>query len=246
MAFANCFDGFVVIHAAFIHPQRRPHFECELKRVGIHEFSVIKTRSVTDADVRLSNYSFGANGLLSLIDGFLSSIKLAESSRWKSIVIMEDDIVFRHDFSRHWSSIEAELSRFDWGVLTLHRASPDGKLLVREPIFGTRLIPLQNNIRTHCVIVRSAFYRAFAESLQACIERGWPSDFFYGIFSYWNPHNLFATNRNLTGQCGSMVSSLSGNIRKNNRYSVFQSGNPFECAVMNPLHGGIKRMRQWL
>jgi len=246
MTFANYFDGFAVIHAAFVHPQRRRHFERELKRVGIHDFSITETRPVTDDDGRLRNYSGRANGLLSLADGFLSSISLAESRQWKSVVIMEDDIVFRHDFCRRWSSIEAELSRVDWGVLTLHRAPSDGKFIVSEPILGTRLIAIQHNTLAHCVIVRSAFYRAFAESLQNCIERGYPCDFFYGIFSYCYPHNLFATNRNLSGQCGSMASSLGGYIRKNNRYSVFRSGNPLECAVMNPLHAGIKRMRDWL
>jgi hypothetical protein len=251
MPFANCFDGFTVVHAAFIHPQRRPHFECELKRVGIHDFTITETSPVSDDDGRLRNYSgrFAnrfAKGHLSLTDGFLSCINLAESRRWKSVVIMEDDIVFRRDFPRLWSPIEAELSRVDWGVLTLHRAPSDGKFIVREPIFGTRLIPIQHNLMNHCVIVRSAFYRAFAESLQTCIERGWPGDFFYGIFSYWNPHSLFATNRNLAGQCGSMASSLRVGIRKNNHYSVFRSGNPLEWAVMNSLHAGIKRMRDWL
>jgi hypothetical protein len=255
MAFATCFDGFAVIHASFIHPQRRPHFECELKRVGIHDFSVIETSPVSDDDGRLRNYrgpngeenlSFNAKGHLSLTDGFLSCINLAESRRWKSVVIMEDDIVFRRDFSRLWRPIEAELSTVDWGVLTLHRV-PEGKFIVREPIFGTtRLIPIQYNLMNHCVIVRSTFYRAFAESLQTCIERGYPGDFFYGIFLYWYPNSLFATNRNLAGQCGSMASSLRVGIRKNNHYSVFRSGNPLECAVMNSLHAGIKRMRDWL
>jgi hypothetical protein len=233
VAFANCFDGYVVIHAAFIHPHRRPHFERELKRVGIHDFSIIETRPVSDEDGRLRNYSPG-KGPLSLADGFLPSISLAESRGWRSVVIMEDDIVFRHNFSQLWRSVEAELSEVNWGVLTLHRASGEGKFIVREPILGrTRMIPVQYNIMNHCVIVRSAFYPAFAESLQACIERGYPADFFYGIFLYWNPRNLFATNRNLAGQCGSMASSLRIGIRKNNRYSVFRSGNWLECAIMN-------------
>src|SRR5262249_47455725 len=153
-------------------------------RVGIHDFSITETRPVTDDDGRLRNYSGRANGLLSLADGFLSSISLAESRQWKSVVIMEDDIVFRHDFCRRWSSIEAELSRVDWGFLTPHRPPSDGKFIVSEPILGTRLIAIQHNTLAHCVIVRSAFYRAFAESLQNCIERGYPCDFFYGIFSY--------------------------------------------------------------
>jgi len=187
MAFANCFDGFAVIHAAFIHPQRHQHFERELKRVGIHDFSITETRPVTDDDARLRNYSGRANGYLSLMDGFLASISLAESRRWKSVVIMEDDIVLRHDFFRRWNSIETELSKIDWGVLTLHRAPSDGKFIVSEPIFGTRLIPIQHNILAHCVIVRSAFYRAFVESLQTCIERGYPNDFSMEYFRTVTP-----------------------------------------------------------
>ena len=39
----------------------------------------------------------------------------------ESVVIFEDDIVFRRDFDKLWSNVEREMNDREWGVLTLHR-----------------------------------------------------------------------------------------------------------------------------
>jgi hypothetical protein len=242
--FAASFGGFAVLHAAFLHPERRQHFERELNRVGVEQFTVIETRRVEDSDPRLRHYAGRANGLLSLIDGFLAAIDLAESKDWRSVVILEDDIVFRPAFTRQWSAVEPQVESEDWGVLTLHRTPRSGSLLACDPLFGTRLIPIRHNQLAHCVIVRKAFYQRFRESLLTCIERGYPADFFYGVFSDLYPRHLFATNRNLTGQAP-FKSSLQFNfVRRHSRYHVFRSGNPLECLFVNPLHAALRKLRR--
>lgn len=248
MSFSATFGGFAVIHAAFLHPQRRKHFEDELKRVRVDTFQVIETQPVGEQDPRLQNYAGPARGLVSLIDGFLAAVDLAESAGWSSIVILEDDILFRKNFDRLWSDVEHEVQNTNWGVLTLHRTAGDGRFLVSEPLLpGTRLMPLFHNTLTHCVIVRKESYSVFRASLLACIDRGYPCDFFYGIFSHLSQSRLFATTRNLTGQAGGLTSSLTmGSVRRGNFYSTFRSGSYPECLVLNPLHAQLRRLKRAL
>ena len=160
-------------------------------------------------------------------------------------MIMEDDIAFRPAFGRYWKELQPQLYTEDWGVLTLHRTPEDGSLLACDPLFGTRLIPIRQNQLAHCVIVRRAFFQKFRESLLTCIERGYPADFFYGIFSDLYPTHLYATNRNLTGQAPFKSSLQSNFARRDSRYSVFRSGNRLECLVVNGFHAALKRLRKF-
>jgi hypothetical protein len=246
VSFRETFDGFAVIHAAFLHPQRRKHFEAELRRVGIDRFEVIQTQPVSEIDPRLQGYAGPARGLLSLTDGFLAAIDHAESAGWDATVIMEDDIVFRKNFDRLWSEVEHEVRNTQWGILTLHRIAVDGRFLVDEPLLSrTKLIPIFHNTLTHCVIVRKESYPAFRASLLACIDRGYPCDFFYGIYSHLSPSHLYATNRNLTGQAGGLASSLNpGLVRPRNFYSTFRSGSYPECIVLNPLRAQLSKLKR--
>jgi hypothetical protein len=249
VAFHTTFDGFVVLHAAFLHPTRRKHFEAELKRVGIDTFTVCETHRIGDEDARLKHYKQRANGLLSLTDGWLAAIDLAEASRWDSVVVMEDDIVFRKNFAELWAGVEDEVRKTEWGVLTLHRTPRPGenRFLVREPFSGTALMPLVHNTLTHCVIVHRRAYAEFRASLLTCIERGYPCDFFYGVFSWGNPMGLYATNRNLSGQAAGLASSLEANsIRKQNFYAMFRSGSWLECMLLNPFHANLRRLKRAL
>lgn len=206
----------------------------------------METFPVEDSDPRLSFYRGRANGLLSLIDGFLRAIDLAEAAGWSSVVIMEDDIAFRPDFARYWNELEPQVHSEDWGVLTLHRTPDSGSLLSCDPLFGTRMIQIRQNQLAHCVIVRRAFLQKFRESLLTCIERGYPADFFYGVFSDLYPKHLYATDRNLTGQAP-FKSSLQFNfVRRDSRYWIFRSGNLIECLLVNPFHTALKRLRSGL
>ncbi|MDX2150156.1 MAG: hypothetical protein SFV54_05440 [Bryobacteraceae bacterium] len=247
VSFASSIDGFAVIHAAFLAPARRPHFENELKRVGVEKFQVVETRPISDHDPRLQYYKGRANGLLSLIDGFLCALELAENSAWKSVAILEDDIVFRSNFSNLWSEVEDEVQKTHWGVLTPFRWPCGGAVLVAEPLFAkTSLVALQHNLATHCVIVSRDHYSALRESLQHCIARGYPCDFFYGIFSSLFPQRLFATTRNLAGQASLLSSTLQqGQVRGGSRYATYRSANRVEAGLINLAYRPLNSLRKW-
>src|SRR6516164_3937699 len=245
MAFSSVFDGFAVIHAAFLLPERRKHFEAELKRVGIRDFTVIETHQIRDDDNRLKNYKGPAYGPLSLTDGFLMAIDHAESAGWNTAVIMEDDILFRKNFVRLWADVEREVQNTDWGVLALYRFPQNGSFLVSEPVWSrTRLVPIVHNTGTFCLIVRKKYYSCFRNAMLTCIDKGYPCDFFYGIFSYYNPCRIYATNRNLAGQPGGLPSSLTkGAVRRDSFYFNFRSGSPVECMIINPLHAMLRKLK---
>lgn len=246
MSFQSSFDGIVVLHAAFLYPERRQHFEAELHRIGVTRHHVLHTKPVTEEDERLRRYTGRACGLLSLTDGFLSAIDMAASNGWTSVAILEDDILFRRSFVRLWEDVEPQIHTTQWGVLTLHRMPTDGSFLIEEPTFSkTGLVPVVHNTLNHCVIVRSGYYEAFRASLYHCIDRGYPCDFFYGIFSHLNPLRLYSTNRQLTGQAGNLESGLNqGYRRSTNVYSAFRGGTRLECAILNPLHYVGRRLSE--
>jgi len=234
MAFYTSFDGFVVIHAPFACPERRAHFEKEFPRVGIESFSVLEAKQVSEQDSRLKYYATPRPSVLSLIDGFLDAIDRADNSGWSSVVILEDDVAFRGDFDKQWAGVEEEVRTTDWAILTLHRLPTDGTWLTPEPVFSrTRLVPIFHNTGTYCVIVRRRFYAAFRDSLRTCIERGYPCDFFYGIFSSVNTTPIFATNRNLTGQAKGLTSTIAVNtVRDGSVYSRFRGApSPLSTAL---------------
>jgi hypothetical protein len=238
MSFKSSFDGFVIIHAPFACPERRIHFEKELPRVGVDTFSVAEARPVDGRDCRLRNYVGSSQAILSLTDGFVTAVDLAESAGWNSVVIMEDDVAFRRTFASLWAEVEDEVRDTNWGILTLHRKPCDGSFLTPEPVLSrTALVPIFHNTGNYCVIVKSAFYSAFRHSLQICVDRGYPCDFFYGVFSELSGPHIFATNRNLTGQAPGLASTLTPRpVRRRSFYSRFRSAPWPQCLVLNPLH----------
>ncbi|MCZ8195824.1 MAG: hypothetical protein ACK5XZ_15310 [Hyphomonadaceae bacterium] len=244
MSFSSSFDGFVVVHAAFLVPERRDYFEKEFARVGLQDYHVIETQPVTADDPRLDYYSGKANGILSLIDGFLAAIDLAESSNWNSLVIFEDDIIFSTKFVEYWQNFEPELSRTNWGVITLHRTPPSNVYVQSAPAGKvTKLVVTDQNTACQCVIVKREYFQEFRRSILEGIERGFPVDFFYGIFSHHNPSRYLASDRNLTGQRGGFKSSLQGNNIKRNKFSEFREAQRFIAPLINALADGLRRLK---
>jgi hypothetical protein len=257
MSFESSFDGFIVIHAPLICPERRAYFERELDRVGIEEYSVIEAKATNPDDPRLIHYAGGSNSesrlysgrMLSLIDNFLAAIDTAQQAGWRSVVIFEDDIAFRSNFERLWSGVEREVNDNDrWGVLTLHRITTEGRFLVSEPVWRqTSLVPVFHNLLAQCVIVRRAFYQAFRSSLLECVDRGYPDDFFYGIFATLNKGRLYATNRNLTGQAKNLASTLTLNGVSGFGFCSRFRGAPWPvCLVANPAHSVYTTLKRRL
>jgi hypothetical protein len=256
MSFKSSFDGFVVIHAPLVSPERRDHFERELHRVGIDTYTVIEAKATGADDPRLAHYASGSDPasilyskrMLNLIDNFLAAIDIAQDSGWESVVIFEDDIAFRKDFDKFWSDVEREVEDNQWGVLTLHRTPADGRFLVPEPVLRrTSLVPVFHNVLAQCVIVRRAFYQPFKSSMLECVDRGYPNDFFYGIFASLNKGRLYATDRNLTGQAKYLASTLRpSGMSRINFYSKFR-GAPWPVSIFaNPTHRAYTTLRRRL
>jgi len=227
MSFGNSFGGFCVIHAPFACPERRPLFENELKRVGINKFNVIEAKPVPDTDFRLSKYRPKSNGVLSLIDAVKSAIEFAKKQQWDSLVIFEDDIIFRNNFLKLWQDVEEDVNKRNFSIMALHRRSANNKLITVEKYFQkNKLVPLIHNMGTQCVIVNEESYDRLIEALDICIEKGWPYDFFYGVTDSLGCR-LIATSKNLAGQKGGLKSTLQGSNVRNNFYSSF-----FSCRTL--------------
>jgi len=207
MSFGDAFDGYCVIHAPLIVPERRTWFEREFDRVGVTNYTVIEAKKVDGSDPRIKNYrvDYGAD-LLSLIDAQKSCIDLARKRGWKSVAILEDDVIFKDNFEPLWEEVEADVTRSDWGMLNPYRQR--GKAIHESPHEKTKLIPIVFNRATHCVIIRSHAYPRFLSSLKHCEEKGFPADFIYEYFVEHCNGKLVATNKNLVGQKNSFKSTL--------------------------------------
>lgn len=227
MSFNNFFGGFCVIHAPFVCAERKPYFENELQRIGIDKFHIIEARPVLDSDFRLLKYRPKSNGVLSLIDAAKSCIEFAKKEKWDSLVIFEDDIIFRKNFSKLWEQIENEAKESKFSIMSLHRRGADNRLITVEKFFQrNKILPLIHNMGTQCVIVKRESYDKLLEALDICIEKGWPYDFFYGVSGSLGC-KLVATSKNLAGQRGGIKSTLQGSSVRNNFYSSFFSCRTF-------------------
>lgn len=225
MSFSDTFDGYCVIHAPHVTPERREWFERELKRVGVHNYTVIEAKHVDTSDPRATKYrADNAVALLSLIDAQKSCIDLAGNRGWESVAIFEDDVIFRDSFEILWKEVEVEVKRSDWEMLNLFSARSE--LLYESPRKKTKLIPIGFNRLTHCVIVRANAYLKYLESLRYCEEMGFPADFIYEYFTGHCNGKLMATSKNLAGQKNSFKSSLQNVSSWNN---PFGAGTHYGC-----------------
>ena len=216
MAFFNSFSGYFVIHSPLLNPERAEYFPAELSRVGVHAFEKISPLVLEKDDPRLAAYGSDGYKLVSLIDCFQRAIEIAESRSLESIVVFEDDIKFRQNFEQLWSQVESKVYSTDWDILVLHRARTDaGDFIIESKRQAADLIKIKYNMRAHCVILRQRAYAKFRRALAYCIVKGYPADFFYGVYAHENDGAIYATTKNLTGQKGALKSGLQfGYVRK--------------------------------
>ncbi len=247
MSFENCFDGYCVIHAPFATASRRRWFETELSRVGIRDFTIIEAKQVDSDDPRLKYYSANPSGdrVLSNLDAVLASIECAQSNGWRSVVVFEDDVIFRPGFPKMWKDVEKELNVRNWGLITPFRWPMESLLTVEKLLRKTTLVPIEHNKCCHCLIIRGDFYEPIRSALQICVSRGWPSDFFYGVLSSAYPGRLFATSKNLVGQAGGFASSIQRNFTSHrNFYAAFKCcRSTIELHLISLAYRFIKQLR---
>ncbi len=211
MSFGKLFDGYCVVHAEHCTSDRREWFEHELKRVGVNHYSIVSAPKIEDDDPRLARFTrtrkckAKAKSRVSLFDAVMKCIDIAKSKNWRNVVIIEDDIIFRKNFSARWSEVKSEVSDYNWDILFLYRRN-GYQIELGAP---TRLIQIQNTLCTNCFVVREEFFSVYQDARS--IDVGGPSDS-YKTFYYLSRNNcrIFSTSRNLSGQKGGFKSSITG------------------------------------
>jgi hypothetical protein len=218
MSFGNTFDSYLIIHAPFVSPERRPIFENNLKSVGVKEFSVVEASQIKNDDPRLKFYENKA--ALSLIDAFDKCICLAKKEKWQNVIIFEDDIIFRRKFQIWWEEIEDEVKQYNWDILYLYRWNIE---LIREPRAKTNLLPIKHTFCSHCFAVRENAYSAFQEALNYAMQKNKTADS-PEVHEYLNKNKfkVLATSRNLAGQAGSVKSVISSFTREATMADMFR------------------------
>lgn len=209
MSFGEMFDGYCVVHAAHYMGDRREWFEHELERVGVNRYTVVAAPKVEDDDPRVAHlkrrHRTRARPRISRFEALVKCIEIAKSEKWRNVVIMEDDIVFREQFSTWWSEVENEVSEYNWDILFLYRRIG----LQIELGAPTRLIPIRHTLRTNCFVVREAFFSVYQDARSIDILR--PCDS-HEVFRCLRMNNcrMLSTSRNLSGEKGESKSSTTG------------------------------------
>ncbi len=211
------FDGYCVVHAEHCTSDRREWFEQELKRVGINDYTIVAAPKIEDSDSRLVRFKTKRRRKLrekikakeksraSLFDAVNKCIDIAKSKNWKHVVIIEDDIIFRKNFSARWSEVESEVSDYNWDVLFLCRRGAY-QIELGAP---TRLIQIKSTPRTNCFVVREEYFSVYQDA--RAIDVGGRRDS-RKTFRYLRKNNcrIFSTSQNLSGQKGGFKSSKIG------------------------------------
>lgn len=219
MAFGDVFGGYCVLHAPFATAHRRPLFERELRRVGVTRFEVVEARRVPPDDPDAARFRSPAE--LSLLEAFVSAIRLARDSRWRSVAIFEDDVIFRRRFLRRWAQVEPAVRNTEWDVLTLFRWSWGKEIIVERPFARTTLLPIRWTLSAHAIAVSSAGYDRALLALEQCRSEGKPADFMTARLKR-NGGTLLATSHNIAGQMSGIAGSavqLGGTRRRRLGYT---------------------------
>lgn len=204
MAFGQVFGGFCVLHAPFATANRRRVFEALLRDVGVASFTVVEAEQILPGDSRIGN--FKTAGEASLIGAAIRAVVLAKNNDWASVVIFEDDILFRMGFHRRWTQVEREVVDTYWDVLTFHRWSYGNDVIVENPWSRTSLLPLRYTRAAHAFALRRSAYDQILQIMYQMQQEGRPLDFLFGRANRAGARVL-ATSHNLTGQSSELTRS---------------------------------------
>ena len=228
MAFGNLFDGYCVIHAEHATSERRPWFEQELKRVGVDRYTVVKAPIIDDDDPRVIRFakkeserkksSRSVSARVSLADAQIACLNLARSNKWRNVVIMEDDIIFRQQFAKWWAEAEPGVAKFNWDILFLYH-----HCISSEPQGETHLYRIRGTLRTHCYVVREQHYKIYERAIRHSTWKGKTVDTSttYNFLRINSNCRIVATSRNLAGQCAKFKSSITSKGMQDTMLAVF-------------------------
>lgn len=204
------FDGALVIHAPRVVPERRASFERELRGIGVDRFEIVEA---VETDERLrAQYGYRRPAFqdsvraLSLLLTLHRAIEEAQDRGWDSVLLLQDDVIFRKNFDVHWHEAKDQALRHEWDLLYFYRwhVRP-----IRESKGATRLVPIEHTLCSHCLGMRSDVFESYKEVLNATIAAGEIEDS-TATFELLREREfrIFATSKNLAGQ-GDFASALS-------------------------------------
>ena len=204
------FDGALVIHAPRVVPERRASFERELRSIGIDRFEIVEAVE-TDEQLR-QKYDYRRPAFqdsvraLSLLLTLHRAIDRAQSRGWDSVLLLQDDVIFRKGFAEHWRDVEQQVRKREWDLLYFYRwyFRP-----IREPRGKARLVPIDHTLCSHCFGMRSEVFDAYKDVLKSTIAAGEIEDSAVTFeLLREKGFRILATSRNLAGQ-GDFASALS-------------------------------------
>ena len=210
MSFGSIFDKYLVIHSPKLNSERLAPLKKEFDRVGIQNFELISPAS---AD----------NRMLSLSLTHRLCQKKAKDAGCQTAVIFEDDVVFRKDFLNFWKEVEEEVLATPWDVLFFYRWY--GKR-IKESSEKVTLLNLHSTWCLHAYALNRRGMDGLTDAMATMA----------GSFAVDNPYlfellrekglRVMATSKNLAGQRGGIMSTITGDIRDRYIEDEFRIINP--------------------
>ena len=147
----DCFDGAFVINADD-QPERLSKVSLELARVGIpfERHSAI-TNARPSSLLRASE--------VSLTLSHCAIVNMARERRYKNVLILEDDVVFRPDFLEQWKRVSSQVGRLEYDLLYFY--DWHAEQLPSEP----HLARIIGTLCTHAYCVSARYYDSFLDTL---------------------------------------------------------------------------------
>lgn len=134
---------------------------------------------------------YGSVGARGCTESHAACVKLARERGYQSVLIFEDDVVFRKNFGRLWQRLQPTSASLDWDLLYFYQ----WKQLSLFPI-NPRFVAIDGTFCTHAYAVQAAFYGKMLAVFQANERIGQPVDF---LFNRANAR-ICAPTYNLAGQ----------------------------------------------
>ncbi|NKB63214.1 MAG: hypothetical protein GKR95_14210 [Gammaproteobacteria bacterium] len=153
------FDGALIVHAPHLVPERRESYERELRRVGVESFEIVNAVESNEELREHYNYIRPAHQnsvrALSVLLSIDKAIEKAQNRGFDSVLLMQDDVIFRDRFDMMWEAVVEEVLLTDWDMLFFYRwhSKP-----IREPYGRMRLVPIEHTLCSHCVGIKAAVF----------------------------------------------------------------------------------------
>lgn len=141
----------------------------------------------------------------------LSAVREARLRGYKSVVIIEDDIIFQHNFHKLWPNVIPQIAGLDYELFYLYRWA-------RRDTFTcpVQVVQIKRTLCTHFYAMHCSFYEKCIAAIEGQLRRAWPRPIDWLL--HLHAHKIYATSYNLVGQRAG-PSNISPNPRKRNVFN---------------------------